>query len=420
MAPEFPARGLFKLTCLGVLFLAGCRPTGIEPPEATLTSYPTSTSTPSPTETETSSPTDSPEPTATPEWPTADPNAIETWPTWAQEYFANPDNATDAQDRRFDQFLTDGRRYYFERLGQIDPEKLRTLLDFLVQGSVLTTATLEEVAAMGQGNMLTTLRTIFESDLRQDFLPRRRMLWLNLINNAVEKRSTILSPNEIRQIVADRDGYFIPWVGLLPDAPEEHAKYVVQYGFGDQRNLGQIVDGRFPVYDDFHLEIYGKEIQNPIRILLYPGLIGDIAGLVELPRQDGYAFLMRVRNKQGQPFLHVFYLEQSGLKFEPGDETCFGSPQSGAAVDFMECLPQLSGDVSRFAVFPQGGYRSNWHPLTPETIQEWLMWPPTFSLHDVTEQVGSGLTIYVLHHQTMLIVARQLQIYPHDEHQNQP
>src|SRR3990172_8023023 len=116
MALEFPVRGLLKLTCLGVFFLAGCRPTGIEPPESALTFYPTSTSTPSPTEIETSTPTDTPEPTATPEWLTADPNAIEAWPTWAQEYFANPDSATDAQDRRFDQFLTDGRRYYFERL----------------------------------------------------------------------------------------------------------------------------------------------------------------------------------------------------------------------------------------------------------------------------------------------------------------
>ena len=420
MTPELSRRDVLKLSGLSVLFLAGCRPQLSTPPIDTSTPYPTATHIPFPTDTETPSPTDTPEPSSTPEWLTADPNVKESWPSWAQEYFANPDNATDAQDAQFDQFLTDARKSYFERLGQNDPERFRTLLDFLVQGSVLTSATRESVAGMSQSDMLNTLQSMYENDFGQDFLPRRHMLWMNVINNAIEKRSTILSPNEIRQITIDRDAYFKPWYGLLPSAPEELAQYTVTYGFGSFKYPGIIIE-QSPMFDDLQLEIYGKEIQNPLKIIFYQALNGDLAGLVELPRQDGFAMLMRVRNEQGQPFLHIFHLEDEGIETNTVSKLCYGNPSSGGNVVLMQCPVILNGEMSWFRVYPDGFHRGQrGQVLDDDAVREWLQWPPVYAQHDVLENPSGWIVHYMYHPRSNLLVARRVQIFPPDERQNQP
>ena len=419
MTPMFTCRYALGFSCLSLLWVAGCGPQLPPVADATQTPHPTAASTMAPSESATPTLTETPLPTATPEWLNADPNTEETWPQWAQEYFANPDKASDEDDRRFDQFITDARNSYFELIAHQDPERLRVLLDFLIQGSVLTSATREVIGGMTQADLLDTLRSMYEDDANQDLLPHRHLLWLSLINNAIEMRSTILSPNEIRRITSDRDAYFETWYGLLPSAPEELAQYVVQYGFE-----GSIHDGDDIPFNmrDWQPIVFGKRIRNPVHISFYERLIGDIAGLVQLPGQSGFAMLMRVRSQEGEPYLHIFHLEDTGLEFGPGTMPCLGAPFSGATFGLMECPETLSGEKSWFRVYPDGFHRGiRGQVLDNAAVRDWLAWPPVFiRQHEIQEQVGGGLVVYILHPKTNLIVARRVQIYPPDEHQNQP
>jgi hypothetical protein len=350
----------------------------------------------------------------------ADPNAKETWPSWAQEYFADPDNATNAQDERFDQFLTDSRRSYLERLGQSDPERLRTLLDFLVQGGVLTEASREDVAGMTQSDMLATLQSMYDTDQSRDFLPRRHMLWMNLINNAIEKRTTILSPNEIRQITIDREAYVEPWINRTPE------DWPFQYGYGFGGGIIPIDEaprfrGKDGMYEELPKDIFGKESDDYLLIVGYGGLYGDIAGLVELPRRSGYAMLTRVRSDQGQPFLHIFHLEEEGLSTSSGSKLCFGSLSLEAGERgndrAWECPADLQGEVSQYYDWSQG----EWQTLTQEAVLEWLMWPPAYADHEQRRVLSQTRVLeFIVHPRSHLIMASRLKFWPPDMRQNPP
>jgi len=355
----------------------------------------------------------------------ADPNNKETWPLWARQYFESPRAGSREDDERFDRFLTDARYSHFEHAGQQDPERLRLLLEYLVQGSVLTSVSREDVAGMNQTDMLITLRTMYETDLRENLLPRRHMLWINIIErasgegNGVMQRSIALSPNEILQIKYDTDAYFEPWHGILPNAPSQDKSYTVYYGFGGSI-AGPDYDGS-AVFQDLPTDVFGNEINNPPMLLALQYVSGDIAGLVELPGRNGYGLLTRVRNRQGQPFLHIFHLEEEGLDVDYKQKLCMGVPGGGGVQRARVCSSDYEGMVSVYTVRPGLGQRiGDPQPLNRETVLQWLSWPPKYADTEAFEFTPSSYILYMLHPNSHLVIARRVQFDPLEITRNQP
>jgi hypothetical protein len=290
-------------------------------------------------------------------------------------------------------------------MGRENPQQLRTLLVYLVRGGVLTDATVDQIEATDRASMLAALDTMFEADREMEPPTRRHVLWLSLIQAALEGRSVILTPGEIQQIVLDWESYRGPFGSLLPQAPGQPSIYYFRGSLLSQ--AGEPSEAPQPV-------IFGQAVFSTDRIASIQELAGDLVGLVELPMGEGYALLMRLRNAQGQPLLQIYHVEDQGLQYEPEQRLCIGLPES-------ECVTELNGSVSLYSAYSDGGAASAWRPLTLEVIRRQLQWPPVALRLQTSQQLADGsLLLYSYHPRSNLIVARRLDLVPPEVFRNPP
>jgi hypothetical protein len=335
----------------------------------------------------------------------ANPDDWNTWPEWAQVYFAHPDMATSAEGRRFDQFLTDLRNSLLERMARDNPRQLRTLLTYLARGGVLIGPTVDEVEAMDRASLLAALDTMFEADRGMELPTRRHVLWLALIQAALEQRSVILAPGEIQQIVTDWESYRGPFGGLLPQAPGQPSVYYFR---------GSLLSHTGESSEHPRLFVFGQVMLPTDRIAAIQELAGDLVGLVELPMGEGYALLVRLRNAQGRPYLQIYHIEHQGLQYVPEQRLCVGLPAS-------ECVTELNGSLTLYSSESDGSSDSDWRPLTLEVIRGHLQWPPVAVRLQTSQRLTDGsLLLYSYHPRSSLIVARRLELVPPDVFRNPP
>jgi len=369
MTAEFSRRDFLKTAGTGVggFLLAACAPNVGQTPEATLIPSPFRTDTLVPKDTVTPSPTDTPEPTATPEWLNADPNAKETWPTWAQEYWRNPKAATLEQDNQFDQFLTESRRAYYEKTARDNPDLVRNLISYMAQGFYLPGTTKEQVEAM-DGNTLLGL---------VEQMNPKNLLWLTIIHNAETKHKVMVTPDEYRSAMADRNAVILNWYDFLADTGKG-AFYGLWKDYVGTEGEGLKI--KESLYRDvtafsYTMDVFGKTITIPH----YPShfeLVGDFVGIAELPGEAGNAMLIRIRNKQGQSFLYPFHITESPVQFDETMELCVGR-KNAVAWGRFHC-PDVSLKESRYAIAPLGYFDSHFKPLTEDVLFDRLQWAPQF------------------------------------------
>ena len=334
---------------------------------------------------------------------TADPNAKETWPSWAQEYWRSPKTATREQDTQFDQFITESRRAYYEKTARDNPELARNLISYMAEGFYLPGTTKEQVEAMDGSALLGMVEQMNPKNL----------LWLMIIHNAETKRKDMMSPNEYRFDMADKNAVILYWHDRFLDTGSGAS-------YGLWKNWVDSIDDS--LYRDvtsfsYTMDVFGKTITIP-HFASHFVLAGDFVGIAELPGEAGNAMLVRIRNKQGQSFLYPFHITENPVKFDESMELCVGRKNGGTpprGFGKFHC-PDKTLDESRYAIAPRGDFENDFQPLTEDVLYKHLQWSPQFvrlqfylSMAIIEGSSGSGVVTY--HHPDSGLEIGQLVIF---------